>query len=714
MCKVELLAPGGSYESVIAAYNAGADAVYTGGELFGARANADNLTTEQLIDAIEYAHIHGKKLYLTINTLLKDKEIDEKLFEYLLPLYTKGLDAVIIQDMGVLKYVKKVFPDMHIHASTQMTIFGKETVKELEKLGVQRIVTPRELSLTEIREIKENSNIEIESFVHGALCYCYSGQCFMSSYIGGRSGNRGRCAQPCRMEYDVCLNGKVLNPGNNKYVISPKDICTLKILPEIIESGVYSLKIEGRMKKTEYITGVVSIYRKYLDMYLNCPDNYQVDNKDITLLGDLFNRNGFSESYYKQHNGKNMISIKKPEFRIENREFIDYLKNNYIGKLLKKEINVEVVCKKDNPFTLRTNLEGEIVSHSGNIPSKALNRPIDEKSIEKQIRKLGNTDFIIGDLKIYLDDGLFIPVGEINEIRRGFIDKVKNSILSKSTRELTKKPEKIICENKAEKLEISAHVFTKEQLEVVLNSELIKTVYLEEALFDAETIREIIISLHENGKKAMLAMPFVFRKKVKEKFDKYLHFYVNIVDGFLIRNQEEYFYLKKYEKDIVFDYGVYTLNKYAKAYYQENGNITTTPLELNVKELNHRGCNNEEVIVYGYMPVMISANCSLKTCDMCTNESLWYVLKDRKNNCFDTKCVCKYCYNIMYNCKPLSLFKYGEEIKGLNPRFVRLSFTKESKKETENILRKAKEAFVEMKYADDDSSTRGHFKRGIL
>lgn len=226
---VELLAPGGNYESVIAAINAGADAVYTGGELFGARANANNLSEDELISAIQYAHLFNRKIYLTVNTLVKDNEIKEKLYNYLLPLYTNGLDAVIVQDIGVLLFIKEKFPGMHIHASTQMTIFGDLTVEYLKKLGVSRIVTPRELSLNEISDIHQKTNLEIESFVHGALCYCYSGQCFLSSFIGGRSGNRGQCAQPCRMEYDVILNGKVLNKKNEKYVLSPKDIKTIPV-----------------------------------------------------------------------------------------------------------------------------------------------------------------------------------------------------------------------------------------------------------------------------------------------------------------------------------------------------------------------------------------------------------------------------------------------------------------------------------------------------
>lgn len=201
--KVELLAPGGSYETVIAALNAGADAVYTGGEKFGARANADNLTIEQLKSVIDYAHLHGRKIYLTINTLLKENEIKKELYDYLEPLYVHGLDAVIVQDYGVLEFVRKYFPQLHVHASTQMTILGELTVKELKNKGVTRIVTPRELSIPEIKKIKENCDIEIESFVHGALCYCYSGQCLLSSYIGGRSGNRGDV--PSHVEWNMML-----------------------------------------------------------------------------------------------------------------------------------------------------------------------------------------------------------------------------------------------------------------------------------------------------------------------------------------------------------------------------------------------------------------------------------------------------------------------------------------------------------------------------
>ena len=265
--KVEILAPAGSFESMKAAVAAGADAVYIGGSRFGARAYADNPGEDMLLEAIDYAHLHGCRLYLTVNTLVKEKEL-EGLYEYLEPYYRQGLDAAIVQDMGVFSYIKEKFPDLPVHASTQMTITGPQGAGLMMGLGASRIVTARELSLQEIRKIYEQTGAEIESFVHGALCYCYSGQCLFSSLIGGRSGNRGRCAQTCRLPFEVKRDGKTLNNKEERYVLSLKDLCTLDILPELVEAGIYSMKIEGRMKSPRYTAGVVSIYRKYVDLYL--------------------------------------------------------------------------------------------------------------------------------------------------------------------------------------------------------------------------------------------------------------------------------------------------------------------------------------------------------------------------------------------------------------------------------------------------------------
>lgn len=725
--KVELLAPGGSFESVLAAYNAGADAVYTGGMMFGARAGADNLSLEQMIEALNYAHIHNKKLYLTVNTLLKDEEIENKLYSFIAPLYENGLDAVIVQDMGVLKFINSHFKGLNIHASTQMTIFGSETVRELSSLGVTRIVTPRELSAKEIKDIRDDTSdigMEIESFVHGALCYCYSGQCFMSSYIGGRSGNRGRCAQPCRMEYDLICDSKTANQGNNKYILSPKDICTLRILPQIIESGVYSLKIEGRMKKTEYIAGVTLIYRKYIDLYLNNPESYHVDSKDIEKLSDLFNRNGFNESYYNCHNGRDMISLKKPEFRKENKEFNQYLNDNFSGRKLKKELDVSVSCVAGEPLRLYTKINNQIITEEGGIVTKALNRPIDAVSMGKQIRKTGNTDYIIKNINIKMDDNVFVPIGAINELRRHFLDKVTYAILKPYKRKFlgtvtADRQEKVLVQtDKNKKIFVSVDVWSHTQFLETVKKSFVSRIYIEAEGFSKEKLKLLIEQGKKSKKEIYLAMPYVFRKKDKEKFDKNLLAYVKLIDGVLIRNPEQYYHLRNLgiAVNYIFDYNVYTNNKIAKEYYSDNQNSkTTAPLELNFNELLKRGCDGDEVIVYGYMPVMISAGCGLKTCNLCNGENKQYRLKDRKNNQFLVRCVCGACYNIMYNSKPLSLFKYFDEIFRLNADSLRLSFTIENAEETKNILTRAEQVFFKgVAISEDDKSTRGHFKRGVL
>lgn len=714
---IELLAPGGSYDSVMAAFNAGADAVYTGGDLFGARANAQNLTLEELYSAIDYAHLFGRKIYLTINTLIKQKEIEEKLYNYLLPLYEYGLDAVIVQDIGILLFVKENFPGLHIHASTQMTITGKLTVKELEQLGVSRIVTPRELSINEIRKIHDISNIEIESFVHGALCYCYSGQCFMSSYIGGRSGNRGQCAQPCRMEYDIIKDGNILNEGNNKYVLSPKDICTLNILPDIIEAGVCSLKIEGRMKKPEYVAGVVSIYRKYIDQYLDKKGKYTVDEKDIKLLADLFNRNGFSESYYYKHNGSDMISLKKPVFRTENTEFVQFLKENYGGEKMKYPLDISVIIEKNKPIELRTYVDEKSIILQGGRPHIAENRPITEEIVRKQMSKLGNTNFEVQKMDVTLSEDVFVQVSYLNQLRRDFIEEVKKIILTKNRRKKVeqKKYTKVRYDN--DKINIYVLISNLRQFDSVLENKYVNRIYVEEYAIQKNDALNLMEKAHNEKKEIFLAMPYIFRENDKSIFDKKFQDDLLMFDGFLIRNIEQYYYLKSkgLEKDYIFDYNVYTYNSIAKDYYISNKIATTIPLELNYRELKDRGCEKEEFIAYGYMPVMISAGCGLKTCRQCNGVNTAYEIRDRLNNRFTTKCVCNYCYNIMYNCKPLSLLGYGKEIKSLNPGSIRLNYTFESEKQVRDSLEHYINVLIDNhKLTDNTDSTRGHFKRGVL
>ncbi len=718
MKKTELLAPAGSYDVAIAAINAGADAVYLGGEIFGARAGASNLTQEEIIDVIVYAHINNRKIYLTVNTLLKNKEIEKDLFDFLCPLYEAGLDAVIVQDIGVIRMARECFPDMHIHASTQMTIMGHRTAEELARLGVSRVVVPRELSLEEIKRIKQ-TGLEVEAFVHGALCYCYSGQCYLSSFIGGRSGNRGRCAQPCRLPYDVIYNNNVINPGDQKYVLSPKDICTVDILQSIANAGVDSLKIEGRMKKKEYVSGVVEVYRKYID------NNYEdVAGEDYNNLLDLFNRNGFSKSYYNVHNSAQMISLKAPGFRTENRELINRLSKQYSDKILKHAINITVECKANKPLRIVLDDANYNCEYCGETPQMAQNQPLSEATLEKQLRKTNNTDFVIKNIKYDLDDNLYLNIKDINNARRGFIEKLYETILNNnrshndadSFLDTVKNAE---SNNESQSI-INALISTPTQLDAVLsNDTLINRVYIDLNNYSVENVEEALERLQEANIDVFIALPQVARKadlvKVQNNYIKF----INKSNGVLLRNIEQYFFLKEiYSEEefsklqFVFDYNINIINKYSADYYKNYGEITAN-VELNSREL--LDVSYDEMIVYGKLGVMTSANCGLKTMNHCSKSNESYYLSDRLNNKFLVKCNCNHCFNIMYNCNALSLFKFAGEISQLGCKYVRLNFTDENSKQTRDIIARAESAFVDKnKTSDPDNTTRGHFKRGVL
>ena len=715
--EIELLAPAGSYDIAIAAINAGADAIYLGGENFGARANAENLTTEEIIDVLNYAHLNERKVYLTINTLLKNKEIRNDLYGFLCPLYENGLDSVIVQDIGVLSFVKKHFPELKIHASTQMTISGKETVKWLKDLGAERVVLPRELSVDEIKELK-GTDIEIESFVHGALCYCYSGQCLLSSFIGGRSGNRGRCAQPCRLPYDVIYDGMLINEADEKYILSPKDICALYLLPDIIDAGVTSLKIEGRMKKKEYVCGVVSIYRKYLDAILD-GEKYEVDEADIKLLMDLFNRHGFNESYFYTKNGREMMSLKEPAFREENREFTDLLREKYSNKILMKPLEANVKCKVGDPFEISGEIDDEEIKVEGSVVEEAKNMPLDLETLNKHVNKTGNTNFVFADIEYDIDDNTFLAVSDINDTRRKFLDLALEKSLAKFKRECEKIEENMddnSDEASDEKMMINVSVSSFDQLKETLSRDFVDRVYIDLNLFPLEDVENAIELIKENKKSVHIALPFVARKDdIKLIKDNYLK-YVKESDGVLIRNIEQYFYLKDLvDIDFVFDYNVYVWNEETKNVYKDFNITSTVPVELNEAELIDRGVNGEEFIAYGFMPMMISANCAFKTLNRCEKNNDRYALSDKINNEFVVRCNCAHCYNVMYNCNATSLFKYKDDIKKLNPKSIRISLTNESAKLSNQVLDLTERSFVADELVEDlPNTTRGHFKRGVL
>lgn len=420
MTKVELLAPAGSYKSFIGALNAGADAFYLAGNRFGARAYADNFTDEELLDVIKTAHLFGKKVYLTVNTLVKEKE-KKDIIPFLQPLSDAGLDGVIVQDLGVLNIIKNNFPALPIHASTQMSITGEYATRLLQANGVRRIVPARELSLKEIKHIKDTTGVEIESFIHGAMCYSYSGMCLFSSILGGRSGNRGRCAQPCRLEYGRHGQSKV-------YPLSMKDMCTISMIPKLIENGIDSFKIEGRMKKPEYAAGVTSIYRKYIDKYY-AGESTEVSDEDMRFLTNLYIRAERSEGYYNKHNGKDMITLSKPGYSGADDEVLEFIIKEYIDNKPTIPINIDAKFKLNVPAVVAMKYKDITVSAVGNIVAEAVNAPMDEEKIKKQLIKLGDTFFDCNSISIDCDDDIFFSIKELNELRRDCALKLKEEII---------------------------------------------------------------------------------------------------------------------------------------------------------------------------------------------------------------------------------------------------------------------------------------------
>lgn len=736
--KAELLAPAGSYEGLQAVVKAGADAVYIGESMFGARAYANNPQQDEMLEAIDYAHIHGKQIYLTVNTLLKNKELYGQLYDFLAPYYQQGIDAVIVQDLGVLSFLKKEFPNLPIHASTQMAVTGAKGVALLKEAGVSRIVTARELSLKEIHEIYKETGMEIESFVHGALCYCYSGMCLFSSMLGGRSGNRGRCAQPCRLPYTAYKDREQISQEEQAYLLSPKDMCTVDILPEILQAGVYSLKIEGRMKRPEYAAGVTSIYRKYLDLYEKNPKNYGVTSEDRQILLDLYQRDGFNQGYYHSHNGKEMMAVvnqkeqnKKQKIAGKRNELLfEQLKKEYLDTKKQEKINGNFILFANSPAILDLDFQDIHVQVMGDIVEEAKKQPLSADRVEKQMRKTGQTPFVFDTLEIMTDEAGFLPMQSINELRRQGLEELEKEILKKYRRALPERTENSrekSCEAFGKNPVFYASVETKEQLEAVLEEKDIQGVYCHISMFDKKQrwkeVFETMYQVHKQGKEFYLALPYMLRDGQLAGEEQEFLKIAEQCEGFLVRNLEELGYLSKLGllQKAVTDYSVYAFNDNAKNTLDKLGIMrTTVPLELNGKEIHARDNKNSEMVIYGHYPMMISAQCIKKTCGKCDKNSSLVKLKDRYGKYFPTRSFCDFCYNVIYNSVPTGLLEEAPQLFGEGFASLRLNFTVETKEEVKNLL----DMFLGA-YAQENKNvkkknpkempefTKGHFKRGV-
>lgn len=701
----ELLAPAGSLEILKGVIESGADAVYVGGSMFGARAYANNFTEEELLEAIDFAHLRGVKVYLTVNTLIKNSEFS-KLYDYLLVYYKRGLDAVIVQDIGVVKAIHEYFPSMEIHTSTQMTVTGADGVRFLSQFGVTRVVMAREVSLAEMKRIHEETGMELEAFVHGALCYSYSGQCLFSSILGGRSGNRGRCAQPCRLPYTV--EGK-----KDEYILSLKDMCGIKALDKLHDAGVYSLKIEGRMKQLEYACGVVKYYRSYIDSMK------PVSDADYDRIKALGNRCGFTDRYYFDHNGSDMVTYVKPNF----------VSNAAEPSPEKRKLSIEgeLVLREGEPGSL-TVKRGDVTYKASIEPvSAALKAPLDKKAAIDRINKTGDTDFEFSHIKAQIGENVFVPNGALNKLRRDAISGLCDKLLKKYYRDdaryadissMCELPEHVVKSDathedgavNAKDYTTICSCMTRAQLDTLISYECFDVFYLDFDMYDRKTLiqqfADDVKSLTKRNKKVYLMLPTIFRADSSDYFVSIAKELDKVsFEGFVVKNYEELYLTENLftGKKVILDHNMYTFNDVSKSAFFEHGvSGDTVPLELNSKEIMHRNNIGSQMIVYGYYPLMTTANCVHKNTKGCDKKQKLIYLKDRYNKSFAVCNNCKECYNTIYNSLPTMLTKNIGKLKEAGIRSFRYSFTIETPKQIKAVM-------------DDKVAeyTNGHYKRGV-
>lgn len=701
----ELLAPAGSLEILKGVIESGADAVYVGGSMFGARVYANNFTEEELLEAIDFAHLRGVKVYLTVNTLIKNSEFS-KLYDYLLVYYKRGLDAVIVQDLGVVKAIHEYFPSMEIHTSTQMTVTGADGVRFLSQFGVTRVVMAREVSLAEMKRIHEETGMELEAFVHGALCYSYSGQCLFSSILGGRSGNRGRCAQPCRLPYTV--EGK-----KDEYILSLKDMCGIKALDKLHDAGVYSLKIEGRMKQLEYACGVVKYYRSYID------SKKPVSDADYDRIKALGNRCGFTDRYYFDHNGSDMVTYVKPNF----------VSNAAEPSPEKRKLSIEgeLVLREGEPGSL-TVKRGDVTYKASIEPvSAALKAPLDKKAAIDRINKTGDTDFEFSHIKAQIGENVFVPNGALNKLRRDAISGLCDKLLKKYYRNdaryadissMCELPEHVVKSDAAhEDGAVNAKDYTticscmtRAQLDTLISYDCFDVFYLDFDMYDRKTLiqqfADDVKSLTKRNKKVYLMLPTIFRADSSDYFVSIAKELDTVsFEGFVVKNYEELYLTENLftGKKVILDHNMYTFNDVSKSVFFEHGvSGDTVPLELNSREIMHRNNIGSQMIVYGYYPLMTTANCVHKNTKGCDKKQKLIYLKDRYNKSFAVCNNCKECYNTIYNSLPTMLTKNISKLKEAGIRSFRYSFTIETPKQIKAVM-------------DDKVAeyTNGHYKRGV-
>lgn len=665
--KYEILAPAGGMESLIAGVRSGANAVYLGGKLFNARRNAGNFDDDELKKAVEYCRQRGVKVYLTLNTLISDNEF-ENAYNTVKDALTAGVDGFIIQDIGVAKMIKEHFPQAKLHASTQMSIMTPQGVKFAEDIGFSRVVLPREMSLEEIKDIRENTNLELELFVHGALCMCVSGQCYLSSVIGSRSGNRGLCAQPCRLPFSA-------KGDKNEYALSLKDLSLIEHLREM--DGITSLKIEGRMKRPEYVSAAVTAIKKAVDG--------TIADSDTKNLQSVFSRSGFTDGYFTNALGSNMFGTRQKDDVLSAKNVLKEISHNYDNENPLIPINMHFVCKEEQPCRLTASALGRTVTINGEIPEKAINKPMTSESLSQRLAKLGGTQFYAEKIDVELDSGLIIPVSKINELRRNAVEKLSET----SKKEIISKPLNII--KPADKNSVPYLTASFKNAQQIPDRHPFKYVFI-----PIDSSAEDFV---DNRAGAVLPRGlFGIEPDIRKKLEKLKKIGVSRV---LCSNIGAYRLAKDMNFEVFGDFGL-------NIYNSQSANMIDNPIlsfELTLEQANKINAQNTGVIVYGKIPLMLTRNCPVKNSIGCTECAQNGKLTDRKGYEFEVICSQYPCVEIL-NSVPIYMLDRMREVK---TDFAHFYFSTETKKDIEKIIK-----MYESGEKPTFKYTRGLYQRGTL
>lgn len=689
---IELLSPAGSRASLEAAVQAGADAVYMGFGAFNARRNAKNFTDEEFADAVAYCHLRGVRVFLTLNTLLTDRELPQAA-ETLRKASDMGVDAVLIQDWGALTLAQTVAPDLPIHASTQMSLFTAGGARWAEGLGMERVVLARELSREDIARVCRSCGAEIEVFVHGALCMCYSGQCTMSALIGQRSGNRGACAQPCRLPYGV--NG----PCRGQYPLSLKDANLSAYLQELEQMGVACLKLEGRMKRPEYVAVVTAVYRRLLD------EGRGPTEEEARALYDAFSRSGFTDGYYRHRKGPAMFGT-RPEAAPEPKELFAQARQLYEnGEHKQIPITLRADLRAGQPFTLTAGDGTHTVTVAGAVPEAARTRELTAQDVAERLKKTGGTVFRCETVHVTADPGLMLSAAAINGARRDVLEALAQARTALPRRRTLPTPELPACKTAdVPAPQLTCSIARTEQLTATL-AEQAAVIYV-----PIELLPEIG---RYHGKAALCAvLPRVWRDGDEAGFRKILETapslsavtvgnagHMAIVEGLPLAKRG--------------DFGLNVFNSRAVAFWQGQGlDSVTLSFELRHQQVREiRKYLPCEAIVYGRLPLMITENCMIGNAGGCRGDKRLCegdnYLTDRTGARFPLLgqygCRCE-----VENSRVLFLAD-KPEWRQAGLAYARLRFTTETPEQCDTLLR---QYLCESGDVPEDF-TRGLFYRGV-